>query len=176
MKIIRTIEFDISKENHKRITDLKNLSFPETKRSRSYFKQLPHFRYLVFAEEELIAHMGVDHRVISVNASVFTIFGVVALCVRPDYQQQGIASKLLTLITELAKEKSIDFLFLVPHDNRIYLKNGFEAVSQECIWLGIEDHQNCGVLTETIEEGFMIKQTGNKLWKDKTVDLLGYMF
>ncbi|MGL6343898.1 MAG: GNAT family N-acetyltransferase, partial [Waterburya sp.] len=91
--------------------------------------------------------------------------------------QQGIASKLLTLITELAEEKSIDFLFLVADDNRIYLKNGFKAFSQECNWFGIEDHHNCGVLTETIEEDFMIKQTGKKPWKnDMAIDLLGYMF
>ena len=177
MKIIKAAEFDISQETHEQITELKNLSFPETKRSRSYFKQLPHFRYLVFANDELVAQMGIDHRVISVGNSVFTIFGIIALCVRPDYQRKGIASKLLTLLTDLAKEKLIDFLFLVPHNNQIYLKNDFEAVSQECIWLGIEDHQNCGVLTETIEEGFMIKQTGKKPWKnDAAIDLLGYMF
>jgi N-acetylglutamate synthase-like GNAT family acetyltransferase len=121
--------------------------------------------------------MGIDHRVISVGDLVFTIFGIISLCVRPNYQQQGIASKLLTLITELAEEKSIDFLFLVADDNRIYLKNGFKAFTQECHWLGIEDHHNCGVLTETIEEDFMIKQIGTKSWKnDAAIDLLGYMF
>jgi GNAT superfamily N-acetyltransferase len=98
------------------------------------------------------------------------------LCVKPSHQGKGIASKLLNEITELAKKKSIDFLFLVAADNRLYLKNNFKAVSQECHWLGIEDHVNCGVLIETIEEDFMIKQIGNKPWVDKPIDLLGYMF
>jgi GNAT superfamily N-acetyltransferase len=176
MEIIRTIEFDISKKVHQQITELKNSSFPDTERSRSYLKQLPHFRYLVFAEDVLVGHMGVDHRVISVDDSVFSIFGVIDLCVRQNYQQQGIASNLLSQLTELAKEKSIDFLFLVADDNRIYLKNDFQAFSQECHWLGIEDHHNCGVLTETIEKEFMVKQIGDKPWKSGAIDLLGYMF
>ena len=175
MKITRAIEFDIPKDVHRQITKLKNLSFPETKRNRSYFKQLPHFRYLVF-DEVLVGHMGVDHRVIRVGDRVFSIFGIIALCVKPSYQGRGIASELLQTVTELAKEKSIDFLFLVASDKRIYLKNGFKAVSANCSWLGIEDHCNCGVLTKTIEEDFMIKQTGDKLWSDKPIDLLGYMF
>ena len=176
MKITRIIEFDISKDVHRQITKLKNLSFPETKRNRSYFKQLPHFRYLVFEGDLLIGHMGVDHRVIRVGDRVFSIFGIIALCVKPSHQGKGIASELLEAVTRLARDKSIDFLFLVAHDNRIYLKNGFQAVSTQCSWLGIEDHNNCGVLTETIEEDFMIKQTGDKTWVDKPIDLLGYMF
>ena len=175
MKITRTIEFDLTPDIHQQITKLKNLSFPETKRNRSYFKQLPHFRYLVFDDDLLVGHMGIDHRVIRVGDRVFSIFGIIALCIKPNYQGRGIASQLLQTVTELAQEKAIDFLFLVAHDNRIYLKNGFQAVSAPCSWLGIEDHNNCGVLAETIEE-FMIKQTGEKLWVDKPIDLLGYMF
>ena len=176
MKITRTIEFDISQDVHRQITKLKNLSFPDTKRNRSYFKQLPHFRYLVFEQDLLIGHMGVDHRVIRVGDYVCSIFGIIALCIKPSDRGRGIASRLLELVETLAREKSIDFLFLVAKDNRLYLKNGFQAVSAQCSWLGIEDHCHCGVLTETIAENFMIKQTGDKLWVDRPIDLLGYMF
>jgi GNAT superfamily N-acetyltransferase len=177
MEITRIIEFDISRETHEQIIELQNSAEPENYHPyRSYFKQLPHFRYLVFAEDTLVAHMGIDHRVIRVGDSVFTIFGVIDLCVKPSHQGKGIASKLLNEITELAKKKSIDFLFLVAADNRIYLKNDFKAVSQECHWLGIEDPVNGGILIETIEEDFMIKQTGDKPWVDEPIDLLGYMF
>ena len=120
--------------------------------------------------------MGVDHRVIRVGNSIFTIFGVIDLCVVQSHRRRGIASKLLILLTELAREKSVDFLFLVSHNDAIYLNNGFQAVSQYCSWLGIEDDRNCGVLVEKIEENFMVKQTGDKQWVNEPIDLLGYMF
>lgn len=177
MKITKTIEHDISQELHQQITELHNSCFPgENAKPRSYYKQLPHFRYLVFAQHSLVAHMGVDHRVIRVGDCVFTIFGVISLCVEQSHRRQGIASKLLTLLTELAQKKSIDFLFLVSQNDAIYLNNGFQAVSQYCSWLGIEDYQNCGVLVEKIGENFMVKQTGDKQWENEPIDLLGYMF
>ena len=147
MKIINVIEYNVSQDLHQQISELFNSCFPaEHTKQRSYYKQLPHFRYLVLAEDMLVAHLGVDCRVIRVGDSIFRIFGVIDLCVRQNYRRQGIASQLLTLLAELAHEKSIDFLFLVSYDDRIYLKNGFKAVSQFCSWLGIEEHKNCGVL------------------------------
>ena len=175
MKIIRKAEFDISKDQHHQITELYNICFSKNL-SRSYFKQLPHFRYLVFEQDLLIAQMGVDYRVIRVGDCVFSIFGVIDLCVEASYRKQGIASNLLTRLTQLAQTKSIDFLFCVSHSDSIYLKNGFQAVSQPSSWLGIDEHKNCGVITETIEENFMIKQIGEQPWRKGEIDLLGYMF
>ena len=176
MKINRIIEFDISKELHQQITELRNSCFPENSKPRSYYKQLPHFRYLVFIEDTLVAHMGVDYRVIRVGDSVFTIFGVIDLCVEQSYRRRDIASKLLSSLTALAKDKSIDFLFVVVKDNRIYSKNGFYSISNYCSWLRIHEHKNYGVAVEKIQNEFMIKQIGNKQWVDKPIDLLGYMF
>jgi predicted N-acetyltransferase YhbS len=120
--------------------------------------------------------MGVDHRVIRVGNFIFTIFGVIDLCVKSTYQQQGIASKLLSLLTELAQEKSVDFLFTVVKDERLYLKNGFQAIAHYCSWLRIHEHQNYGVAVEKIEKELMIKQTGDQPWVNEPIDLLGYMF
>ena len=176
MKISRIIEFDISKELHQQITELRNSCFPKNPKPRSYYKQLPHFRYLVFVEDTLVAHMGVDHRVIRVGDSIFTIFGLIDLCVEGSYRQQGIASQLLSSLTTLAREKSIDFLFVVVKDNRIYSQNGFYNISNYCSWLRIHEHYNFGVAVEKIQDEFMIKQIGDRQWLDEPIDLLGYMF
>lgn len=176
MKINRIIEFDISKELHQQITELRNSCFPENTKPRSYYKQLPHFRYLAFAEDLLVAHLGVDYRVIGVGDSVFKIFGVVDLCVKSSYRQQGVASKLLSSLTDLAREKSIDFLFAVVKDNRIYSKHGFYGISSYCSWLRIHEHKNYGVAVEKITNELTVKQTGDKQWINEPIDLLGYMF
>lgn len=176
MKIIRIIEFDIEKKVHNQIKNLRNICFPETQSQYSYYKQLPHFRYLAFEESVVIAHLGIDHRVISVGNSIFSIFGLVDLCVMPKYQKKGIATKLIALLTDLAKEKSIDFLFLLASNKKLYFKNGFKVVSNYCSWLKIHEHKNYGVAVEKIENEFMIKQIGTKTWLDEHIDLLGYMF
>lgn len=176
MEIIRNIEFDIEPTIHSQITNLRNICFPETQSKYSYYKQLPHFRYLAFEGRMLIAHLAIDCRVISVGTSVFSIFGLVDLCVIPSYQKQGIATRLITLLTDLAKDKSVDFLFLVANNKEIYFKNGFRVVSNYCSWLRIHEHKNYGVAVEKIENEFMIKQIGTKIWVDEPIDLLGYMF
>ena len=176
MNISRIIEFDLSKELHQQITELRNSCFPENAKPRSYYKQLPHFRYLVFAENLLVAHMGVDYRVIKVGDFAYTIFGIIDLCVRSNYRRRGIASKLLDCLTQLARNKSVDFIFLVAQNKQIYLQQGFQTISNYCSWLRIDEHQNYGVAVEKIENEFMVKQTGDKQWIDEPIDLLGYMF
>lgn len=94
----------------------------------------------------------------------------------PSHRKKRIATEILNLLSELAKEKSIDFLFLVADYKRLYLKNGFEAISSYCCWLRIDEHKNYGVALEKIENEFMIKQIGTKTWSDEPIDLLGYMF
>ena len=176
MEINRITEFEISKDTHRQITYLRNACFPENSKPRSYYKQLPHFRYLAFAEDTLVAHMGVDHRAIRVGDSIFTIFGVIDLCVKQSHRRQGIASELLSLLTDLAREKSVDFLFTVVNNERLYLNNGFTAISNYCSWLRIDEHTNYGVAVEKIANELMVKQIGEKLWVDEPIDLLGYMF
>ncbi|MEM7758645.1 MAG: GNAT family N-acetyltransferase [Cyanobacteria bacterium P01_A01_bin.40] len=177
MKIIKLIEHDIGTNAHSQITKLRNICFPNSKKNRSYYKQLPHFRYLAYDNEQLIGQMGVDHRVISVGDSIFSIFGVIDLCVIPNYQRQGIATQLLNILTKLAEEKSIDFLLLVADNDKLYAKNGFKYVSSYCSFLRIHEYQNYGVAFEKIENEFMVKQIGKKSWRqDGLMDLLGYRF
>ena len=168
-------EYDIDPDLHGQITNLKNESFPGYEKPRSYYKQLPHFRFLVFEADQLIGHMGIDHRVISVGDDVFTIFGITDLCVAANYRCQGIASRLLTEVFNLGSDKHIDFLFLVATDHRLYIKNGFMPLSSYCTWLRISDHKNYGVTIEWLDE-LLIKQIGPKEWSQKPIDLLGYLF
>jgi ribosomal protein S18 acetylase RimI-like enzyme len=177
MKIVRKIEFDIEPDAHKQIIELRNLCFPDNHKNRSYYKQLPHFRYLTYDNDFLIGHMGVDHRVISVGDSIFKIFGVIDLCVLPNYRGQGIATQLLTLLSTLAEEKAIDFLLLVADSDKLYTKNGFSYISSYCSFLRIHEHKNYGVALEKIDNDFMIKPIGTKTWnQSELMDLLGYRF
>ena len=176
MKILRKVEFDIESKIHFQITNLRNSCFTDYRVDRSYYKQLPHFRYLVFEENLLIGHMGIDHRVISVADSALTIFGVIDLCIHEDYRQRGIASNLLDSVFELATMSSIDFILLISDKKKLYLSKGFTTISQYCSWMRIDEHKNYGIAFERIENEIMVKQIGRKKWPDGPIDLLGYMF
>ena len=159
MHIEEKIEHDIDPQLQDEITRLRNDCFPEDSKERSYFKQLPHFRFLAFEDEILVGQMGIDHRMISVGNSVFSIFGVIDLCIATSYRNRGIASE-----------------FLVADDHRLYQKNGFQFISTDLTWLKIDEHINYGVGRERFENELMVKQTGKKIWPDGPVDLLGYLF
>lgn len=176
MRIEEKIEYDIEPQMHGEIMSLRNACFPENAKERSYFKQLPHFRYLAYENQLLVGQMGVDHRVVSVGHSIFSIFGVIDLCVSRDYRGNGIATEMLKRLSALAKEKGIDFLFLVADDHRLYVRHGFRLISPYLAWLRIDDHRNYGVGFERIENQLMIKQIGEQVWPDEPVDLLGYLF
>jgi hypothetical protein len=176
MRIKKVFEHAITSELHSEISTLRDKCFPEDAVGRSYAKQLPHLRFLAFEGETLIGHLGVDHRVISVGGSPYTIFGVIDVCVSENSRGSGIAGILLKEVTQLAHSSGIDFCVLFAKDQRLYRSHGFSLLPVDVIWLRIHEHQNYGVGRERIESEFMILQTGNRAWPVGEVDLLGYLF
>jgi len=176
MKIKRFTEFEISSNLHNQIKKLRNSCFPDCQKSRSYYKQLPHFRFLVFEGEKLIGHMGVDHRVILIGETPKYIFGIIDLCIDINFQNKNIASTLLEEVTVLGLKSNIDFLLLFTKNDRVYKKNNFKTISTYCSWLRINDHKNYGVGFEEIKNEIMIKELGGNKWENKPIDFLGYLF
>ncbi len=176
MQIVCTSEWDIGAPVHTDITALRNACFPDHQQDRSYYKQLPHFRYLVYDAHQLVGHMGVDHRVISVGGTVLRIFGVIDLCVAASHRRHGIAQHLLATLTTYAHACTVDFLFLLADDQRVYTHTGFVAVSHYCSWLRIDDHTNYGVAVQALANEVMVKPIGATAWPDGPIDLLGYRF
>jgi N-acetylglutamate synthase-like GNAT family acetyltransferase len=174
--IQRIEEFKISKKIHTQINKLFNNSFGDYYLERSYYKQLPSFRYLVWNDEELIGHMAIEHRNINVGGDIATIFGVVDLCVDNNFQSQNIGSTLLQKLEILGIEHHIDFLVLVAQNHDVYQKNGFELVKNTCRWLMIHANQTLGIGNRRIEECLMVKPLGKKEWKPGLIDFLGYIF
>ncbi len=176
MRIELKIEHEIDSDQHDQITNLRNKSFPDAPRDRSYFQQLPHFRLLVEDDGILTGHLGIEHRIIRVGDTIFSIFGISDLFVSDQHQGKGIATSLLAQITELAEQKGIDFLLLHAVDGRLYLKNGFSVISPHLKSLWLYDFVNHGVGIERLDNVIYIKSTSDKAWPDGTVDLMGHLF
>ena len=172
----RIEEHQISDTDHIKIQALFAQCFPEYPKERSFFKQVPSFRYLVWDEDVLVANLGVDHRMINMNDELVSIFGIVDLCVSIQFQSQQIASTLLAQLEELARQSNIDFLVLVTGEHQFYRKQGFELVQNTCRWLIINRDKSLGIGHRRISESLMVKPLGIKSWEEGLVDFLGVIF
>jgi GNAT superfamily N-acetyltransferase len=169
-------EYQLSDDVRKLANRLLVSSFPNFPLDRSYYKLLPQFRYLVWEGENLIAQMGIEHRVITNTGIPARIFGLIDLCVASSYRSQKIATTLLQRIEELGRTSKIDFLVLFADDSRLYAENGYQRVENLCRWLKVDEHQIIGVGEKSLSDCMMVKQVGEQTWQNGIVDLLGYLF
>lgn len=169
-------EHEITEKQHQAIQALLQQAFPSYPKNRSYFHQIPSFRYLVWHNDELIAHLGVNHRVISLNNELASIFGVMDLCVKTDFQSNKIAARLITRLEKLSHKSNIDFLVLVAEQHDFYLNNGFKLVKNTARWLMVHQRASFGIAQRKLDDCLMIKSINGKSWEKGTVDFLGAMF
>lgn len=170
-----TAELDLSPREHEAITALRNSCFPAYAMPRSYSKQRPHLRGLVWQGAQLVGHVGLDQRMIAVGDQPVAILGLIDLCVAPAMRGQGVASAMLAELQPFARSKGLDYLFLIADDPSLYLANGFVQITQYCSWLRINDFKNYGVAVELLDDIF-IKALSDTPWPNRPIDLLGYMF
>ncbi|MCB9474157.1 MAG: GNAT family N-acetyltransferase [Candidatus Delongbacteria bacterium] len=169
-------ECEITARQHAQLADLRNASFPDHQKQRSYYKQLPHARLIAHDGDTLVGQLGIDHRVISVGGNALTIFGVIDVCVRDTARSRGIGSSLLVRCLERASACGIDYVILLADDQRLYRSHGFVSVHATCAWLRIDEFRSLGMAVEPLGGELMIKRTGHKEWPEGLVDFLGYLF
>ena len=176
MQIKRYLEHEISGDLHFSIEALRNSCFPDHQQPRSYGKQFPHFRILAFVDDQLVGHVGVDHRAMRFCEQIISIFGVIDLCVAEDMRGRGIGGRLLSELDKFANKGNIDALALLADRPELYLNHGYHCIDAECTWLGIDDHKILGVMEEYISGELMIKLIGIDESPTGPIDFLGYMF
>lgn len=176
IEIVRKFESEITSQEHSAITLLRNACFNSCARKRSYFKQLPHFRYIAVEHNEIVGMVGVDHRMISIDGSAYSIFGIIDLCVAGSHRGQGIAAALIMAVESQARPSEIDFLVLMADNYAFYEKLGFELRNNHCAWLRIDDFKNYGIAFEKLDRELMSKCLGTEKWPNGMLDFLGYLF
>lgn len=176
MEIIKLNEYDIDNKLEESLKSLLTESFTDVyPLDRIYYKQIPHFRYLAYDEETLIAQVGLDYRIMNLNGSNIKVLGIIDLCVKEQYRGKNIASVLLNKVEEFARIHNLDFLLLFADRETVYQRNGFVHANNICKWLKINEHKTLGVGEEEIDE-LMIKKVGHKDWEDGYLDMLGYLY
>jgi len=179
LKIEKVFEYDVSHELEASIQKLLIDSFPDIyPKDRIYFKQLPHFRFLAFNQEnQLIGHAGLEYRVMNLNGKPVRILGLIDLCVSPNSRSQGVGSKLLLEVDRFSEGRNIDFILLFTDNMNFYLRNGYKPAKNKCTWLKIdyETQTSNGIGCEEVDQ-FMIKAVGTTAWSEGDLDFLGYFY
>ncbi len=175
-----TDEFRLDKETKKQIADLLKICFPEEEfNGRTYFKQLPHYRLVLKEDEKLIGQLGLDYRVMTLGGQPITVLGIIDLTILPDFQGQGLGTKLLNELDNIVTKcaDNIDFLFLVADKHKFYENCGYKLIKQKVKWLTIEDHINYGLQEKEFTDCLMIKQIGKIKWAENVeLDMFGYWY
>lgn len=169
-------EYQISTFLHERISDLLQVSFPNYPTDKSYFNQIPNFRYLVRYDDQLIGHLAVVHRIISLNGVELRVFGIVDLCVDSAFQSMQIGSNILKQLESLAQISNIDFMVLISDAHTFYSEQGFHLVNNTAKWLMIQNNQTFGISHRRLSDCLMVKPIGTKPWEEGAVDFLGCIF
>lgn len=173
-------EFQISKSDSEEINSFLKRCFPDIDyEGRDHFKQLPHYRILAKDKGKIIGQLGIDFRVMNLNGQAISVFGVIDLCVDPQFQNRGIGKALMNELEIIAKNSSdkVDCLFLVTGDPPYYERLGFRITNLTTTWLKLDSFNNYGVSTEKIADAFfMVKEISDRKWVDGDLDLLGYMY
>ncbi len=145
--------------------------------ARSYFKLPPHERYVATLGDTVVAHVGIEHRVIRVGELIVKVLGIVDLCVSETHRSCGIATSLLAEITRHAQRCGVDFVILFADKYELYLRAGWTLVDNRCSWVKIDEHHTLGMTTETsLADCMMVKPIGDRPWPPGDVDMLGHVF
>ncbi len=94
-----------------------------------YQEEEKHFTLVVQTENKIIGHVRIDE--IYDNIRDRSHYLLDYMCIKKEYQNHGIGSKLLEHVTKIAKEKKISYLELTSRKERhnahqFYLKNDFQ--------------------------------------------------
>ena len=95
MRIEQHLEMTVSESMDKELTELLQHAFPSIYPNRRYFKQLPHFRLIAYADERIIGQVGLDFRVMNVNGEPIHVLGIIDLCVREEVRGRGVGRALM---------------------------------------------------------------------------------
>jgi GNAT superfamily N-acetyltransferase len=177
MIVQRIEEFRIDPSAAAAIQRLLRACFPDYPPNRTYFRQIPNFRFLAWhGDGQLVGHCAIEHRLINNAGVVLRIFGIADLCVAPPQQHHRLATRLLGETEALARAHGIDCLLLLAKEHGLYLNNGFVAVDNPGKWLLIQNDQTLGVARRSLENSLLVKPLGERIWQSGLVDFLGHIF
>jgi predicted N-acetyltransferase YhbS len=125
--------------DHKKIRSLWELVFPEDSKEYLdfYFNVVMKENQVIIAEDikkdtlEVVAMLHLNPYSINSEREHLKIFYIVAVATRSDYRRRGLMRKMLTYAEELSTKQNVDYLILLPADERYYKPFGYQFASKQ---------------------------------------------
>ncbi len=176
MKIVRKQELEISNEEHEKILELFQDSFENYPSKHTFYHQPPHFRYLLWLEDELAGHLSASYRFARSGEEVFSVFGISELCVAEKRRKKGYAKTLLAELKKEAKKAEISQIISLTDNPDFYLNNGFSLFEQEVKWMMMKDFRSLGIMSRRIKDSLVFLSIGGQDISGGPLDMLGPMY
>lgn len=141
-------------------------------KERRYAQELPKHRFLArSAEGQLLAHLAVHEKVISVGGADVAIGGMAEVCVHESARGRGYVRLLLEQAHRELVDSDIGFAFLFG-DANIYGSSGYRHVLAPIRRLNhvTNEHET------SVRQDALVKALTARPWPDGSIDLRGPFF
>ncbi|MDB1123592.1 GNAT family N-acetyltransferase [Vibrio algarum] len=94
-----------------------------------FFKEKPKHRfYMIDDADNIVAHVAVHEKQVTVENKDYSIAGIAEVCVLPTHRKQGLVNKILSRIHQQLTDNKTDFSILFG-DHCIYNSSGYQDVA-----------------------------------------------
>ncbi len=169
-------EWQLKSEIQQEIADLLGECFNGYPVGKTCLHQLPSFRVLGRRPEQLIAHMGVDYRLMNNGGKAIKVMGVSDFCVAMGRRRQQVGSQMLQFLERMADGAGVDFIMLIARDSGWYEQRGFKAVDNYVKWLMLHQGQSLGLGFRRLQGSLLVKPVSGLSWRDAPIDFMGNIF
>jgi N-acetylglutamate synthase-like GNAT family acetyltransferase len=177
INIIEVLEWELSFDQELQVAQLIATSFPGYPKGMSYYNQLPSFRVLAYASYQLVGHLAVHNRIISILNKPYRIWGIADICVLPQFREQGIGGELLDYIIKKSNQSNISYLLSISNEHPIYTKRGFTAYDVKAKWMMTNQLQSMGIIHRNLKDCLYIHPLNESVGQqDLEIDFLGVIF
>ena len=142
---------------------------------RSYYKQRHHLRVIARIDDQIVGHIALNFRVVTLGETAVPIIGLAEVATHPDHGGKGIASALLEETIKTAATTQAGFIVLFG-DHPIYARRGFLHAQNELRYVGIDEGHINTVITR-VDPGLKVMSLRGRAWDGMAkLDLLGHLF
>ena len=173
--IERIEEIRLSRVDDQNIADLLAEAFAENFGSRSYYQNRHHIRLVQRSGSRIVGHIALCFRDVRLGRTLVPIVGLAEVATAPDFQGQGIATRLLQATFDEARQSSAQFILLFG-DRPIYAGNGFASYRNPVTYLELDGAITRGVKFSR-DHDLMVFPLTEKPWdSNAALDILGHKF